>query len=241
MPRNNRSLAVAYIGTLWLTQHDDERTPLPRQAFCAWQPPEALKTEARCYRWQHEIATSPEHGRAGDHIQIFIRFKRQRRYTDIDRILDLEPHERHYEPIVNGITGMQHGWDYCGKEESRHCGGGSFGERPSFPGAAGQGAGRTANGRGADPGQLAGWVVHWFQQPRGGRGLREFQREPEGAEASLRFPGGVRFIEAVQTAPTNRPDEWSKRSVFIYFGKPGNSRHHPIPLPMHLLRHAIRR
>lgn len=212
---------ISFLGTIWLGNGAIQET------FCAWTPPETLKEHIVCAVWQHEIAPNPEPGRGGDHIQIFIRFKQRKRFNEIAALLELEPNECHWEPIKNGIKGMQAAWDYCtddkpsAKRQTRHCHGGRIGERPALPGSSGERARRSADGRGQQSKrELAEFVVEFFKRPRAG-GFRQFIGEGAGAEAALCHPGGVKFISSIQTAPLNTPDEWAKRDVFIYWGEPG--------------------
>lgn len=194
--------------------------------FCNWRIPEPQNYGEffRCFIHQHEIGGNTER----DHIQAFISCRDRRRFNQITARCGLEPYQVHYKPCWRT---PDKAWDYCSERKGQHeqgqdggtgeaedeedgtrcgCPSFSFGQRPERRGGQRSNSGR----RGVD------WLAI---RDLAGSGLPErFVLQSDECVGLIRGHFQYyRWAKSVLTAPQNTPDEWSQRSVFVYWGPTG--------------------
>lgn len=195
--------------------------------FCNWRIPQPQNYGEffRCFIHQHEIGGNSER----DHIQAFISCRDRRRYHQVTARLGLRADQVHYKPVWKT---PDRAWDYCSErkgksssgedqggssaeeEDSTRCGcpSFSFGERPEPR------VGRShSQRRGVD------WIA-----------IRDLAASGVPERLVLQSDECVgllrghfqyyRWAKSVLTAPQNTPEEWSQRSVLVYWGRTGTGK-----------------
>jgi len=206
MPPKRDNRCFNFFGTLWLR--------IPKADFCTWTLPANTNHFYERYIYEHEIATDPAAGRTGDHIQFFCTTKKRWTYAQLTKALGLQPNEVHFEAARDAAAS----WDYCGKDKPdqttrcKHCEPRQFGSRPA---------------------ERGGGQRKRFESELRYRGLLGLIDAGQSFEQLLRGPLGgyvfqrasaVQKIQSSLQAPRNTPDEWSFRSVIVFFGDAGTGK-----------------
>lgn len=215
MPPKRDSKAQHFCGTLWLN--------IPSEDFCTWTIPLNTDQHYVRYCYQHEISPPGGEDRRrpdGNHIQFFCTTKKPKRYAQLTGLLGLTPGEVHWEAARDAAAS----WKYCSKdkvEEVRtrcdRCVERQLGEPP------------PALGRGGGKRQREQYEQQYRQLITAidaGQSLEQLCRGELGGFVFQRL-SNTRTLKSLLQAPRNTPEEWSKRTVYIYYGAAGagKSRH----------------
>lgn len=207
--KDDRYRSNNFLGTLWLD--------IPPEDFCTWKIPSGTSRYYVCYQYQHEVAPNPETGHHGHHIQFFCTTKARWTYEQLTRCLGLEPREVHFENAYDAAAA----WTYCGPEKQEAvqtrcglCQHRTFGEKPKE---------RPRGGGARQRQQFEQRYRELVTAIDAGQSITELLRGPLGGFVFQRI-SNVKTAKGYLTAPKNTPDEWSHRTVTVFFGAAGTGK-----------------